>query len=328
MRSFAILAVLYAAVMAGDVFCATVWVRPDAMLFLVMGLWLLAILLTVVILKAKPDFARLWWLYALMAFAFCAVLLPSFFVQASVLHERGVRDVAVVTSAQASGDSERMYRLSTSDGRPIAGWLRTDDGLAVGDPVEVVFDPARQFHPLRAEDVDEQGMSYGVLAVVFAMLYGIVLLFIRAVTLPGRGRTRAMELVYFAVPVTLAVGAVVLLVLGGRNAATVWRGTPGTVAVDHCTPHYNEDPVTYTCSGTFTAADGSFRIPAVDLAFDLDSRPDTPVPARALGAQASRAVRDGDRGWLVQLGGGLAFVVLAAGWFRSVGRAGSRRRES
>ena len=88
-----------------------------------MGLWLLAILLTVVILKAKPDFARLWWLYALMAFAFCAVLLPSFFVQASVLHERGVRDVAVVNSAQASGDSERMYRLSTSDGRPIAGWF-------------------------------------------------------------------------------------------------------------------------------------------------------------------------------------------------------------
>jgi hypothetical protein len=87
-------------------------------------------------------------------------------------------------------------------------------------------------------------------------------------------------------------GAVGLFVVAAGNRADDVGRHPGTVRVSGCTWLRDNlhGAASYTCTGNFSAADGSFTVPSVTLDHQGELHDDDTVTARVAGPRATVAI--------------------------------------
>ncbi|MGW7363256.1 hypothetical protein ACWGI8_07475 [Streptomyces sp. NPDC054841] len=112
----------------------------------------------------------------------------------------------------------------------------------------------------------------------------------------------------------VALGAGVYL-LGGSvmRLETQLTGTPGHFRAEHCEIYESRrDDDGVTCSGSFEAEDGSFRIAQVEVDTAFDEKPTEPVAVTVDGPSATEAVESQNNVWLIPGGTGLLCLLVGA----------------
>ncbi|MEU9252822.1 hypothetical protein AB0D66_13360 [Streptomyces sp. NPDC048270] len=132
------------------------------------------------------------------------------------------------------------------------------------------------------------------------------------------------------VPMAVGLAAGIYMLSGAvpRLAAQA-AGVEGAFHATRCTEELDSDgDEHWMCEGSFTAGDGSFTIPRVEVDTSFDTLPDGPRAAFALGPSSGTAVQPGV---LVWLGPGAVGVLSLAFPVWAVGAASrdavARRRE-
>jgi hypothetical protein len=115
-------------------------------------------------------------------------------------------------------------------------------------------------------------------------------------------------------PIVFAAGVLMLCWVwaihdGWDGLRSMTTGVPGTVAIQQCENGSSRDPYSFwtrgwSCTGTFTADHGAFRVGSVRLYLHGDVQPGPVVTGRASGPDTTTVWADGEIGWL-------AAVVLA-----------------
>ncbi|HKT01177.1 MAG TPA: hypothetical protein VJT31_16760 [Rugosimonospora sp.] len=132
-----------------------------------------------------------------------------------------------------------------------------------------------------------------------------------------------------AAAVTLLAAVATLVTIGVAGVLSGHGRQPGQVTVSRCTPVDDRfHGIRYSCTGSFAADDGTFRITEVTLLNDRPVQPGADVAATVSGPRDLTASPASDQQWpLYLLGGGallLALLVLVWRW-RPRGPAGHRR---
>lgn len=126
------------------------------------------------------------------------------------------------------------------------------------------------------------------------------------------------------IAVCLAVGVYFLSSAAPRLAIQL-TGVAGTFRAEHCREApYQAGERSLTCTGNFTAADGSFTLAAIEVDTTFEARPAGPVPVAVSGPGADTAVR---RTLLVWLGPGAAGALALIHPTRAAAAALSRTRQ-
>ncbi|MEV7522863.1 hypothetical protein [Streptomyces sp. NPDC091371] len=114
-----------------------------------------------------------------------------------------------------------------------------------------------------------------------------------------------------AIPITVGLAAGIYLLSGAvPRLATQLTGVEGAFRAEHCREApYQAGERALTCTGSFTATDGSFTLGSVEVDTVFDAPPTGPVPVAVSGPDADTAVR---RNVLVWLGPGAAGALALA----------------
>ncbi|MFD7261005.1 hypothetical protein [Streptomyces sp. NPDC059874] len=135
-------------------------------------------------------------------------------------------------------------------------------------------------------------------------------------TSPGGSRVRWRR----AIPITVGLAAGIHLLSGAvPRLATQLTGVAGAFHAEQCREApYQAGERALTCTGSFTATDGSFTLGSVEVDTVFDTRPTGPVAVAVSGPDADTAVR---RNVLVWLGPGAVGVLALAFPIRSAASA-------
>ncbi|MFB6619654.1 hypothetical protein ACIGFK_31950 [Streptomyces sp. NPDC085524] len=129
-----------------------------------------------------------------------------------------------------------------------------------------------------------------------------------------------------SIPITVCLAAgVYLLSSAAPRLAIQLTGVAGTFRAEQCREApYQAGERALTCTGSFTAADGSFTLTAVEVDTVFDTPPAGPVAVTVSGPQADTAVR---RNALVWLGPATAGALVLIYPTRTAAAALSRFRQ-
>ncbi|MGW6984902.1 hypothetical protein ACWGE1_36535 [Streptomyces sp. NPDC054932] len=120
---------------------------------------------------------------------------------------------------------------------------------------------------------------------------------------------------HHAIPIALGLAAGIFMCHAAvPRLITQLTGVEGTFRAERCTwgePDSDGDR-TMKCEGRYSAADGSFTIPGIEIDGVFDDRPKAPVPARVGGPSADHAVQTDLLTSLAPIGVGLTAFAFPA----------------
>ncbi|MET9603817.1 hypothetical protein ABZZ17_01985 [Streptomyces sp. NPDC006512] len=117
-------------------------------------------------------------------------------------------------------------------------------------------------------------------------------------------------------------GTVILLYFVIPRMTTQLTGVEGSFTAVSCTPYdaRDEDDKSVMCSGSFTAADGSFSLGRVSVDTTFDALPTAPVDTVASGPDATEIVSADPRAWQIPGATGLLCLGFAVWNVTSIAR--------
>jgi hypothetical protein len=121
---------------------------------------------------------------------------------------------------------------------------------------------------------------------------------------------RVINVIMAALVLGAAAGAAWLISHGVDSLRAQLTGTHGIIVATACEPFAKAS----TCTGEFTSDDGSMRVSDVTFYPPVKEWPMAPVEAM-MSSRGARLAHTDD-GWWIRFGGGLAFAIMAAYFFR------------
>lgn len=172
LRDLGFAAVVFALAMTLEIAGSLTVVHPDAVVFVFVGVWAVAVGVFFVVLGYRELTG---WGIVFALVSFFIMLTPAFAVQDAILGARGEHvSATVVAVAETGGDNENLlYTLARPDGEHVPGLLEAHDGFTVGTVVDVVVDPKGLVRPGLADEVGEGSLAGVICSVLF--FYAVLL---------------------------------------------------------------------------------------------------------------------------------------------------------